>query len=246
MADDDKSVPTTTVIIKRDSGNALGIASFVFGVIGIFVLSPVFVPLAVLLGIIAVIKKQLVWGILGLVCAVIGFVTSPILMGMIAGLTILSNVPQIQTTQGSNEVIRRELPIENQRPQLEAQPARQAATYKPPDAAMSYATTPSKRELLHPDFDCARARTYAEVAICTNSLLADADGRLGRIYRALRHSLSESDSQALKKQQLRWLRQRDIALKNECSAGGTLDIDCALRLWQDRITALESMRSQVP
>ena len=72
----------TTVIVQNNSSNALGIASFIFGLISIFVLSPIFVPLAVILGIIAVIKKQFVWGVLGLVCAVIGFMTSPILLGL--------------------------------------------------------------------------------------------------------------------------------------------------------------------
>lgn len=83
--------PTATVIIKRDSGNALGIASFVFGLISIFTLAPIFVPLAVIVGIIAVIQKQLVWGILGLVCAIVGFATSPILLGLVGFATIGAN-----------------------------------------------------------------------------------------------------------------------------------------------------------
>lgn len=77
-----------TIIVKNETGNALGIASFVFGVLSIFLLAPVFVPLAVLLGIIGVIKKQLVWSILGLVCALIGFITSPILLGIFGLVSI--------------------------------------------------------------------------------------------------------------------------------------------------------------
>lgn len=84
----------TTVIIKRDTGNALGIAAFVFGVLSIFFLAPVFVPPALLLGIIAVIKKQLVWGTLGLVCALIGFLTSPILLA-IFGLATLGSIASL-------------------------------------------------------------------------------------------------------------------------------------------------------
>lgn len=72
----------TTVILQNNTSNALGIAAFIFGVISIFVLSPIFVPLAVILGTIAIIKKQLVWGIVGLVCAALGFLTSPILLGL--------------------------------------------------------------------------------------------------------------------------------------------------------------------
>jgi len=77
-----------TIIIQNGnvSGNALGIASFVFGLISIFILSPLFVPLGIILGTIALIKKQLLWGSLGLVCSVIGFMTSPILLGVM-GLT---------------------------------------------------------------------------------------------------------------------------------------------------------------
>lgn len=78
-----QSEKITTVMVQNNSSNAAGIASFVFGLISIFMLAPLFVPLAVLLGVIAVIKKQLVWGILGLVCALLGFLTSPILLGLI-------------------------------------------------------------------------------------------------------------------------------------------------------------------
>lgn len=81
---------TTTIIIKNDTSNGVGIASFIFGIISIFFVSPVFVPLVVLLGIIAVIKKQLVWGVLGLLCAFIGFLTSPILLGLFGSASILA------------------------------------------------------------------------------------------------------------------------------------------------------------
>jgi hypothetical protein len=70
-----------TVVVVADQSNALGIASFIFGLIGIFILSPLFVPLSFLFGIIGIAKKQLVWSIVGMIFALIGFVTSPILMG---------------------------------------------------------------------------------------------------------------------------------------------------------------------
>ena len=47
-------------------------------------MAPVFVPLAVLLGVVALFKKQFVWGLLGLLCALAGFLTSPILLGLVA------------------------------------------------------------------------------------------------------------------------------------------------------------------
>jgi hypothetical protein len=75
--------PTVThVVVQSNPSNALGIASFVFGILSIFILAPLFVPLAMILGIIAVIKKQLLWGILGMVCALAGIATSPIFLGL--------------------------------------------------------------------------------------------------------------------------------------------------------------------
>lgn len=82
-----------TIIIKNDMSNAAGIASFIFGLISIFFMAPIFVPLSILFGIIAIAKKQTGWAVIGLICAYFGFVTSPILMAMFAVTTILSQVP---------------------------------------------------------------------------------------------------------------------------------------------------------
>jgi hypothetical protein len=79
---------TATVIVQNNTSNAIGIASFVFGIISIFIFAPLFVPLAVILGIVAIVKKQLVWGILGIFCAIIGFATSPILLGLLGLVSI--------------------------------------------------------------------------------------------------------------------------------------------------------------
>lgn len=56
--------------------------SLVFGVVSIFFLSPIFVPLAVIFGVAALFKKQILLGVLGLFCAFIGFYTSPILLSL--------------------------------------------------------------------------------------------------------------------------------------------------------------------
>ncbi|MCI0560714.1 MAG: hypothetical protein MN733_19695 [Nitrososphaera sp.] len=72
------------VTARSTNVNALGIASFVFGIISIFSFAIVCVPLAVILGLLGLRHEQKVWAILGLVCAVIGFITSPILMGLVA------------------------------------------------------------------------------------------------------------------------------------------------------------------
>ncbi len=71
-----------TVVVIQNQSNALGIASFIFGLISIFIFSPLFVPLALIFGVIGMLKKQIVWSIVGIIFAIIGFVTSPILLGM--------------------------------------------------------------------------------------------------------------------------------------------------------------------
>lgn len=78
-----KEQAQTTVIIQNAAGSGLGIASFVLGLISIFFLSIVFAPLALLLGTIALFKKQFVWGGIGIVCAFIGLITSPIFLGIL-------------------------------------------------------------------------------------------------------------------------------------------------------------------
>jgi len=72
-----------TIVVVNNTSNSLGIASTVFGLISIFILSPIFVPLALLLGIIGIIKKQILWSIVGIIFAIIGFFTSPVLMSML-------------------------------------------------------------------------------------------------------------------------------------------------------------------
>ncbi len=78
MSDQDQE----TIVIVQNKSNALGIASFIFGLISIFILSVLFVPLALIFGILGIIKKQLAWSIAGIILALIGFVTSPMLLGM--------------------------------------------------------------------------------------------------------------------------------------------------------------------
>ncbi len=73
-----------TIIMQKSASNAIGIVSFIFGLISVFILSPLFVPLALILGTIGIVKKQMLWSIMGIVLAIIGFATSPILLGLFA------------------------------------------------------------------------------------------------------------------------------------------------------------------
>jgi hypothetical protein len=90
---------TKVTVVLGGPSNAFGIASLICGIIGIFIFSPIFVPLAVLFGIIALVKKQFAFAIVGLICASIGFFTSPILMGWLA----LMSLGTLATTEVASE-----------------------------------------------------------------------------------------------------------------------------------------------
>jgi len=68
-----------------------GIISFVIGIIGIFIISFILSPLALLFGVISLFReKSKIWGLLGVICAIIGAITSPILMGILGIGTLFS------------------------------------------------------------------------------------------------------------------------------------------------------------
>lgn len=75
-------------IIIRESVQQYGTLSIIFGFIGIFILSPLFSPLAFIFGILSISKKEYLAGIIGLLFSVIGVLTSPILMALINMPTI--------------------------------------------------------------------------------------------------------------------------------------------------------------
>tara|TARA_B100001093_G_C26529125_1_gene885222 strand:- start:495 stop:764 length:270 start_codon:yes stop_codon:yes gene_type:complete len=75
-------------IIIRESVQQYGTLSIIFGFIGIFILSPIFSPLAFIFGILSISKKEYLAGIIGLLFSVIGVLTSPILMALINMPTI--------------------------------------------------------------------------------------------------------------------------------------------------------------
>ncbi len=82
--------PKPKIIVVHKSG-AAGIAAFVFGLISIFFAAPIFVPRAVLRGLCGLLTGQFAWGCIGLLCAFIGFITSPILMGILGLALIFGN-----------------------------------------------------------------------------------------------------------------------------------------------------------
>ncbi len=76
-------------IIIKQSAPIYGTLSIIFGFIGIFILSPLFSPLAFILGMLACLQKEYPAGILGIVFGVIGVITSPILMALLHMPTII-------------------------------------------------------------------------------------------------------------------------------------------------------------
>ena len=83
-----------------------------------------------------------------------------------------------------------------------------------------------------PSFNCAKATTRTEKAICNHSELSNLDTRLAKMYSQLRRVLSKSDSKWLQKQQHVWLKRR-----NACSN----NVSCLLQTYEDRIVELENL-----
>jgi len=67
----------------QDSLPILGLFAVGFGLLGIFSFAPVFVPLALIFGLIALFVGQIIWGLTAVLLAVVGFVTSPIFMTLL-------------------------------------------------------------------------------------------------------------------------------------------------------------------
>jgi uncharacterized protein len=76
-------------------------------------------------------------------------------------------------------------------------------------------------------FDCNKASTFAEQAVCSDSRLTAMDDELGRLYKAA--LASSPQKEALKTDQKAWLASRD-----RCK-----DSDCIMKAYSDRIAALK-------
>ena len=70
-------------IIIKQSTPIYGTLGIIFGFIGIFILSSLFSPLAMILGSLACLQKEYTAGLLSIVFAILGIITSPILMALL-------------------------------------------------------------------------------------------------------------------------------------------------------------------
>ena len=64
-------------------------------------------------------------------------------------------------------------------------------------------------------FDCAKATTKSELAICANSDLKNADDEMGRAYSNLRNLLGVDGAQQVKISQRQWLKYREYQCEAE-------------------------------
>ena len=79
-----------TIIIKRE-GVSLGILGLIIGFVGIFAFSFLLSPLALILGIIAILKKQIIAGIFSILFALAGIATSVVLWGLLGMSALLTD-----------------------------------------------------------------------------------------------------------------------------------------------------------
>lgn len=54
-----------------------------FGLLGIFTISYIFVPLSLICSVVALFMRQISWAFIGLLLSVVGFLTSPVLLTLL-------------------------------------------------------------------------------------------------------------------------------------------------------------------
>ncbi len=90
-----------------------------------------------------------------------------------------------------------------------------------------------------PSFDCSKAKTVIEIAVCNDDTLISIDRQLGKVYGGLMKLLPEWEAEQLRQEELLWLKQRDAT----CSAlYGLNQKNCLLQLYKKRISELSSKK----
>lgn len=109
------------------------------------------------------------------------------------------------------------------------------------------ATWPSAQ----PSFDCAKATTRSERAICANADLAALDWKLGSIFIVVRDALTKEARQDFVDQQRDWLRHRTELCETpwQTLAGPEIDLritSCLIQAYQKRLAQLEPFDEKAP
>jgi uncharacterized protein len=85
-------------------------------------------------------------------------------------------------------------------------------------------------------FDCSRARTSVEIAICENRDLNDFDVRMATLFEVTTSLVAMGQRGAIRDEQHAWLVQR-----RHCGA----DRQCLRRSYRERIAALEAVLDEI-
>lgn len=92
-----------------------------------------------------------------------------------------------------------------------------------------------KRTVFEAGFNCDKAVTHIEKAICAQPVLARADREMGKLYRQLRKTLSKIERVTLQKDQRLWIKKRNRKCQNKVQADKhCLSANYSLRLLQLR------------
>jgi len=86
--------------------------------------------------------------------------------------------------------------------------------------------------LFSASFDCAKATTKIEKAICKDQRLCELDEELAILYKGLRNSLNPRGKELLKQEQRYWLKERN-------SKYADANVDSLISSYEKRISALE-------
>ena len=86
-------------------------------------------------------------------------------------------------------------------------------------------------------FDCDKATTPVEIAICKNELLALGDLEMNMLFSELMTDVAPGQDTPLRVSQRDFLRQRD----SECQENSDVDITCVARLYADRLVFLRRL-----
>lgn len=84
-------------------------------------------------------------------------------------------------------------------------------------------------------FDCTKAKTKVEVAICQNQGLSNADSILDKAFKTVRDNYDEVNQKSLVEGQRKWLKLRGVACitKNHPNEGEVLQ-NCLLSVYKER------------
>jgi uncharacterized protein YecT (DUF1311 family) len=90
-------------------------------------------------------------------------------------------------------------------------------------------------------FDCGKAKTEVEIAICSSATVAPLDVHVDETYKRWLDKLNDADSDILTREQRDWLRKRNLI----CGSDGEA-FDCLEILYRARLLELEHFKDLHP